>query len=99
LEYEQKEAKRQVGDTKDNDLQKECLGVIFFREEIFVWVLCCTSTSRIWGSRNMKDWFFTCECRRDLDVLSGNFPNFTSSKHLEGFLGRENCLVHVRGSG
>ena len=27
LEYEQKEAKRQVGDTKDNDLQKECLGV------------------------------------------------------------------------
>ena len=32
LEYEQKEAKRQVGDTKDNDLQKECLGV--FCEEI-----------------------------------------------------------------
>ena len=26
LEYEHKEAKRQVNDTGENDLQKECLG-------------------------------------------------------------------------
>ena len=30
-----------------------------------------------WGSRNMKDWFFTCECKRDLDVLYiWNLPKF-----------------------
>lgn len=52
--------------------KKSALELFFFREEIFVLgvggvVEMCTS--RIWGSRNMKDWFFTCECKRDLDVL------------------------------